>query len=58
MLGKAKWCGKEAQYQISQSDCTAKILWRYKQVVTRPPFPLGVLKGGTGLLKAKLLIPL
>ena len=45
-------CGKEVLYsgiiaQISQSDCTAKFCGGTK-MLTRPPFPLGVLKGCLG----------
>ena len=43
-------CGKEAQYSeiiatSANQIVLPKIPWRYENVVTRPPFPLGGLKG-------------
>ena len=44
-------CGKEAQYSEIIATSANQIMSGgiYKNVVTRPPFPLGGLKGGLGI---------
>ena len=45
-------CGKEAQYSEIIATSANQIMSQrgiYKNVVTRPPFPLGGLKGGLGI---------
>lgn len=42
-------CGKEAKYRWdTQSDCTAKILWRYKNLVLYSPDPPLLFGGASG----------
>ena len=66
-MSKAKWFVLARQYRwdncrFSQSDCTAEIPRRHKNLVVihspDPPFLLGVLKGGGGWVETKYDIEL